>query len=58
MKQHNNFRIALDLSLTDAIYENKHKFCFTNPTVSLEGVANSGKLFEEVHEQKGVVEDS
>ena len=34
------------------------KFCFTNPTVSLKGVANSGKLFGEVHKQKGVVEDS
>ena len=33
------------------------KFCFTNPTVSLEEVVNRGKLFEEVDEQTGVVED-
>ena len=34
------------------------KFCFTNPTVSLEEAVNRGKLFEEVDEQTGVVEDS
>ena len=34
------------------------KFCFTNPTVSLEEVVNRGTLFEEVDEQAGVVEDS
>ena len=34
------------------------KFCFTYPTVSLEVVVNRGKLFEEVDEQTGVVEDS
>ena len=34
------------------------KFCFTNPTVSLEEVVNRGKLFEEVDEQTGVAEDS
>ena len=33
------------------------KFCFNNPTVSLEEVVNRGKLFEEVDEQTGVVED-
>ena len=34
------------------------KFYFTNPTVSLEEVVNTGTLFEEVDEQTGVVEDS
>ena len=34
------------------------KFCFTNPTVSLEEVVNRGKLFEEVDEQMSIVEDS
>ena len=34
------------------------KFCFTNPTVSLEEVVNRGTLFEEVDEQADVVEDS
>ena len=34
------------------------KFCFTNPTESLEEVVNRGKLFKEVDEQTGVVEDS
>ena len=34
------------------------KFCFTNPKVSLEEVVNRGKLFEEIDEQKGVVEGS
>ena len=34
------------------------KFCFTNPTVSLEEVVNRGTLFEEVDEQTGVVEES
>ena len=33
------------------------KFCFTNPTVSLEEVVNRGTLFEEAVEQAGVVED-
>ena len=33
------------------------KFCLTNPTVSPEEVVNRGKLFEEVEEQKSVVED-
>ena len=35
-----------------------HKFCFTNPTVSLEEVVSRRKLFEVVDEQTGVVEDS
>ena len=32
------------------------KFCFTNPTVSLEELVNRGKLFEEADEQTGAVE--
>ena len=35
-----------------------HKFCFTNPTVSLEEVVSRRKLFEVVDEQTDVVEDS
>ena len=34
------------------------KFCFSNPTLSLEEVVNIEKFFEEVDEQTGVVEDS
>ena len=34
------------------------KFCFTNPTVSLEEVVSRRKLFEDVDEHTGVVEDS
>ena len=33
------------------------KFCFTNPTVSLEEVVNRGTLFEKVDKQTGAVED-
>ena len=32
------------------------KFCFTNPTVSLEEVVNRGTLFEKVDKQTGAVE--
>ena len=32
------------------------KFCFTNPTVSLQEIVNRGKLFDEVGEQTGVVD--
>ena len=34
------------------------KFCFTNPTVSLEEMVNRGTLFEEADERTGVVEDN
>ena len=34
------------------------KFCFTNPTVSLEEVVNRKKIFQRVDEQTGVVEGS
>ena len=34
------------------------KFCFTNPTVSLEEVVSRRKLFEDVDEHTVVVEDS
>ena len=34
------------------------KFCFTNPTVSLEEVVNRGTLFEEVDKQRDVAEDN
>ena len=38
--------------------QNLRKFCFTNPTVSLEEIVNRRKLFEEVYEQTGVAEDN
>ena len=72
-KQYDTFAIALDLSLWNFENEGKHtktqlifgnhsqklvKFCFINPMVSLEEVVNRGTLFEEVHEQTGVAEDS
>ena len=39
-------------------YQTLRKFCFTNPTVSLEEDVNKGKFFEEVDEQTRVGEDS